>query len=253
MYNTKELPLYKAITSEEHIIANSISKLIPPNSKILDIGCGSGSIALKIKNKTSKVSFDAVELDISQIKINYVFDKIYNLSFQDFEFEQEYDIILLSHVLGHFSSDFRYTKLLNKIINKNPNSKIIIVTNALVNEFKTIQECIWDITGDKSYFIDLKKLLNPILNKHSLSFEKLSVELTHEDKLTFYRLLETFSPIPLSDYPTKLISEKIEKHLYINNRYILNIPQFVISIEVNKIESTKYNNLNHSALWENII
>ena len=76
---------------------------------------------------------------------------------------------------------------------------------------------------------------------------------THEDKLTFYRLLETFSPIPLSDYPTKLISEKIEKHLYINNRYILNIPQFVISIEVNKIESTKYNNLNHSALWENII
>lgn len=253
MYNTKELPLYKAITSEEDEIAKSVSELIEPNSKILDVGCGSGSIALKIKNLQPQVIFDAIELDISQLKINYVFDKIYNLSFENFEFEQEYDIILLSHVLGHFNLQFRYNQLLEKIIKGNPNSKIIIVTNALVEEFKIVQESIWDIAGNNNYYIDLEKLLNPIINKYLISFYPLTVNLFHSNKITFYKLLETFSPIPLPDNTPEEIQKIIESDIInTGNKYELNIPQFVICIELKKKSINEYKNLNHLNIWQDI-
>ena len=161
-------------------------------------------------------------------------------------------MIILSHVLGHFDLDFRYNKLLKKIIQKNPNAQIIIVTNAIVNEFKIIQECIWNITDDNTYYIDLKKLLLPIITECRVSFHPLTVKLSHENELTFYRLLETFSPTPLSDYPEESISKIIKNNLYENEKYVLNIPQFIININTNSNNLVKKINLNHNNLWEDI-
>ena len=210
MYNTKELPLYKAITTEEDVIADELIRFIVKGNSILDIGCGSGSIALKLKHRIKNLRVDAVELDVSQIKTNYVFDRIYNVGFEEFEFERDYDIILLSHVLGHFDLDFRYNELLNKIFSNCPNSKLLIVTNAVIDNFKSIQSIVWEIANDDTYFINLQKLLSPFQKSYQIDFFKFSVSLYNQDFKTFYRLLETFSPIPLPNRPPSTIKQEIQ-------------------------------------------
>lgn len=254
MYNTKELPLYKAITKEEDIIADELIKFIGKGNFILDIGCGSGSIALKLKNRIKNLRIDAVELDVSQIKTNYVFDRIYNVGFEEFEFERKYDIVLLSHVLGHFDLDFRYKKLLNKIFSNCPDSKLLIVTNAVIDNFKSIQNIVWEIANDDTYFIDLKKLLNPYLKGYQINFFKLTVSLYNQDFSTFYRLLETFSPIPLPNLPPLKIKQEIQ-NLRIKERYNLEIPQFIITVTKSYddyLNEINENNLNHKAIWQSI-
>ena len=252
MYNTKELPLYKTLTNEEGLISNALSSLIEPNSSILDIGCGSGAIAMKIKSSILNLKIDAVELDVSQIKFNNVFEKIYNLDFEFYEFEKRYDYIILSHVLGHFNTDFRYNKCLSKIISSNPKCKILIVTNAVIGKFKIIQEAIWELINDRSYYIDLTQLIGTSSLFNKISISPILVDLTCQDQYSFYRLLETFSPTPLPDKLPKKLKYLIEEQIMDNNSFSLQIPQFLINVDPSiKITGTYSNCKNHEEIWAN--
>lgn len=249
MYNSKELPLYKSITQEERHIANTISKYIQPSSNILDIGCGTGEISRIIKNNVHNLKIDAVELDVTQLKNNYVFKNIFNEDYADWNFSDKYDCVIFSHVLGHFDYDLRYNKAFQKVFDHNSEAEILIVTNSVSGTFEIIQNEVWSIFNDRSYYIDIEK----VINDYTYTIEAFSVELKHPNKFVMYKLLETFSPYPLPPKIPISLETEIEK-LYHNSFYSLNIPQFFIKLRLsNNGEFREPHPLeNHNLIWERL-
>lgn len=90
-------------------VFNSINKWIPVDTKVLDIGCGTGITSRYLAHGNRKVT----AIDISPVLIEYA--KTYNSHFgsvkyitsdiKDCEFTEKFDAVLMVDVLEHLLSD----------------------------------------------------------------------------------------------------------------------------------------------------
>lgn len=245
MYYTDQLNTYKLITNEEIFIAEKVLNYVNKYKlkHILDIGAGNGQIMSYLKQKKPELKIDG--LDPLQPENSNCFETFFYQKFEDFEFKKKYDLILFSHVLGHFEKP--HNKLVLKTLGYS--NHIIIVTNAVVKEFEVIQKSIWNYVSDFKYYIELKSLLEPFNNKN-IDIYKFELELFSENRNKFYRLLEIFSPVKLPKFPPKILESEIIR-LFSENSYRLLIPQFLITINLTEKKTNYIPQLNtHKQYWD---
>ncbi|MGM0442059.1 MAG: class I SAM-dependent methyltransferase [Elusimicrobiota bacterium] len=92
--------------------------------KVLDLGCGTGTILKKIKQKFSNARLTGVDISEKMIEIaksklkNYEENtKYYVKDFYDFKFEDKYDVIVSSLALHHLVTDEDKKNIYQKIYN----------------------------------------------------------------------------------------------------------------------------------------
>jgi 2-polyprenyl-3-methyl-5-hydroxy-6-metoxy-1,4-benzoquinol methylase len=101
-----------------------VSNIIPPNSKILDIGCNDGKIRLFLKNPIY-FGIDADEEVISKLINQKINAKKIDLNKDEIPFKNEkFDFVLLLDVLEHVVNPKKL--LLNSREKLKPNGKLII-------------------------------------------------------------------------------------------------------------------------------
>ncbi|MEP0004754.1 MAG: methyltransferase domain-containing protein [Balneola sp.] len=245
MYYTDQLNTYKLITNEEVFIADRVWDYVKKYKlkHILDIGTGNGQIMSYLKQKEPELIIDGV--DPIQPENSNCFETFFCQKFEEFEFKKKYDLILFSHVFGHFEKP--HSKLLCKTIGHSDH--VIIVTNAVVKDFEIIQKAIWNYVSDFNYYIELKSLLKPVSNKN-INIHKFELELFSSNRNKFYRLLEIFSPRNLPKSPPRILESKIIS-LFNESSYRLLIPQFLIEINLTKTKTKVITQLNtHQQFWD---
>lgn len=95
----KNFHKFKDITKEEFFIAEEIKKHIGirDTDTILDIGCADGNLSRSLVKDSTNITFlDVNEFDFSPQ------EKFIRSSFEEAEIDEKYDLILSSHVWGHF-------------------------------------------------------------------------------------------------------------------------------------------------------
>lgn len=107
-------------------------KINKPNLKILDIGCGAGTISFYLANK----GHDVLGIDISQKAINECLQSkkelgLNNLDFEQFDFpnnypKQNFDFVIFTEVIEHLEDDSRALQVINKLLK--PNGIMILST-----------------------------------------------------------------------------------------------------------------------------
>jgi hypothetical protein len=257
MYNSNFLPLFKELSNEEHIIADlCIQNIKDKEFSVLDIGIGNGTIGSLIKNKTSCNKLIGVEPFLNKANNYNRYDHLIQERIENIKFTDNYDYVILSHILGHISieNNFRYSKLLEKL-STNCNRKIFIATNAVIGDFKLIQNIIWKEFDDYSYYIDIEQLLFPFLNKYFIKILPFIAIVKTNNNNLLYSILEVFSP---KTFPAQIMPELFNSldKLRVNGSWVLQVPQFFITIELN---NKKRNNTltkevlnDHEKIWENV-
>jgi len=112
-----------------------VAKLIPPNSKVLDIGCNDG----KIRNYLIKPNYFGVDLDkkfIERLKAEGFHAQFADLNKDEIPFKKErFDYVLLLDIVEHVVDPRRLISAAEKLLN--PNGKIIIT---LPNDYHLINK-----------------------------------------------------------------------------------------------------------------
>jgi SAM-dependent methyltransferase len=97
----------------------------PHNAYILEVGCGSGGILHYLQKHGNHV----VGVDIGSDRINYGKDTynldLHNLHLKDFKPRQTPDLIILSHIVEHFTSPLKELNFLTNLIT--PQTQVLIL------------------------------------------------------------------------------------------------------------------------------
>lgn len=106
-----------------------ISKLVPEKTKVLDLGCGEGTLSNYLALEDPKRKIIGVEIDSA--RVNDARRGLPNVEFKKGDVTKikipECDVILMTHLLHHLPSKDAQTELLTKIANGlNKNQKLII-------------------------------------------------------------------------------------------------------------------------------
>lgn len=109
-------------------LINSVNFNKKKSIKMLDLGCGTGNVSLKMLDRFPKAEILCIDLsqkmlDIARNKLS----KYKNVSFEvgniaDFEFKNTYDVVLSSLAVHHLKTDedkSNFYKMIFKILNKN--------------------------------------------------------------------------------------------------------------------------------------
>ncbi len=104
----KLIPMYNEMI-------NSMISVIPFESsnifKVLDLGCGTGNVAKKVKDRFPKSSINCIDIaenmiQMAKIKLkNYSDIEYYTGDFSDFNFQGNYDVVVSSLALHHIRTD----------------------------------------------------------------------------------------------------------------------------------------------------
>lgn len=146
-----------------------IKKLLKPNGKILDVGCGNGSI-LSLCKKQGFRTF-GVELSPDAIKnvrnshgldiiCGDIFEAGYNSNF--------FDVVTLYHVLEHLHEPLRTLKEIRRIL-KDQGFLVIQVPNIDSLQFKMFREKWFPIDTPRHLYHFSPKTINDFLNKAKLA------------------------------------------------------------------------------------
>ncbi|MDB5266820.1 MAG: putative methyltransferase [Parcubacteria group bacterium] len=90
---------FKKITREEFFIAEEIKKHveIKDTDTILDVGCADGNLSKSLTKDSTNITF----LDVDEFNFSPQ-EKFIRSSFEEVELGEKFDLILSSHVWGHF-------------------------------------------------------------------------------------------------------------------------------------------------------
>jgi len=126
---------------------NRILKLVPPNTYVLDYGCGWGIFSEMIANKGCRV--DAIDLDKYSIEIAKEFIKENNsltfnhISINSIE-DEKYDCVISSQVIEHTHNPGNYLMECNRVLKKDGILIISLPNNITPNQILT-QLINWNI------------------------------------------------------------------------------------------------------------
>ncbi len=116
------------IPSYEQMIEVLIEAIPFPEAadiKVLDLGCGTGNISSKIKERfpNSKITcLDLAEnmIEMAKIKLSKYDDIIYkNLDFRDFDFKGDFDVVVSSLAIHHLTNEDKesiYKNIYNSLV-----------------------------------------------------------------------------------------------------------------------------------------
>ena len=205
---------FKNITKEEFFIAQEIKKHIDirDTDTILDIGCADGNLSRTLTKNSTNITF----LDINEFDFSPQ-EKFIHSSFEEAEIDQSYDIILTSHVWGHFhrnnSFDFCFKKAHSLL---KENGKLIVVHNS--NK---------DFTGS---LIDLSKIL----------FKEVEFDVFHDEFLKNVKYSEYYFDVSLKAETYRELAELIQVLLIVPDElYYAKITEIVEFLEKN-LESPEF-------------
>lgn len=88
--------------------------LLPVNAHILDAGCGSGRDSLYFLNKGYKITAIDASKELSKLASELIKQPVLNISFQDIDFENEFDGVWASASLLHIPRN-EINDVLNRI------------------------------------------------------------------------------------------------------------------------------------------
>lgn len=98
---------------------DDIVKLIPKNSKVVDLGCGTGTLLNKIKNEVKNV--DATGVDFSYIALNMLRDDIHKVKcvLPETKFKNKsFDVAIATELLEHLDDDEKMIEEMRRIAKK---------------------------------------------------------------------------------------------------------------------------------------
>jgi 2-polyprenyl-3-methyl-5-hydroxy-6-metoxy-1,4-benzoquinol methylase len=113
--------LYAHQRRKKHLI-KLIEEQIPLNSKILDVGCANGDIAVELSDKSYKVhgiDFEKIRLkNAKQLALKYRQEITFDYkSFEELGHNNQYDVVLLGEVLEHFNDPVDILKKIKVLLN----------------------------------------------------------------------------------------------------------------------------------------
>lgn len=136
IFNQKENPYIKPVSSGGYeTLLLILVRLIHRESKVLDIGCGIGTIGEFLKNKTNccvyGIDIDEKAVTIAKKKIDYA--QVVDIAREEIPYKLNFDVIILADVIEHLSNPASLFPKIDKIINK---STTVIVSVPNVAYFK---------------------------------------------------------------------------------------------------------------------
>lgn len=221
-----KLSSFKNKTGEDEVISKlclRVSSWFEP-STILDVGGGSGRIASDLaqsETHPSVLSVDPSEkafcnVDTSVITLR---NKIENL-----RIAENVDGAIMSHVLGHISVDKRYD-VVHRIFEKSSNFGMII-TNALVKDFKKIQREVWEYTSSHKYFVSIEDIIRKREKGWAYWVGKFKVNAKLKSDKELVNLINMFSPNEVRE--DVINNTNIASLVKRDNFYLIEIPQFIL-------------------------
>jgi len=124
----KNFHKFKQITKEEFFIAENIRNNveIKDTDTILDVGCADGNLSKSLTQNTLNITF----LDVDEFNFSPQ-EKFIRSSFEEVELGEKFDLILSSHVWGHFYRNNTFGFCFNKARDLlKQNGKLIVVHNS---------------------------------------------------------------------------------------------------------------------------
>ncbi|MDX1809323.1 MAG: class I SAM-dependent methyltransferase [Sulfurospirillaceae bacterium] len=110
--------------------------LLQDNSRLLDIGCGTGNFLASLPKSIRKVGVDIDAPSIQIGKENHQEIEFICSSFEDLEYKEEIDTITMFHVLEHLPKPLETLQRLYKLSNTNTQLviEVPIIENGLTND-----------------------------------------------------------------------------------------------------------------------
>lgn len=207
---------FKNVTQEEAKIVKKIKKNaeIKNTTTILDIGGNDGTISKKLQPNTKNITL--IDIDEFDSKSGVKFIKS---AWENAEIKEKFDIVIASHVWGHFGYSRTQQKAFIKAINsKKQGGKLFLCYNSnagFLNKLIKFSETLFE---DFQYDYFDETLLSNLKYKE----ESFSVKLTAE---SFERLAELCWVLIIADKEVyELKKKKIEEFL----RKELDSPEFEV-------------------------
>jgi glycosyltransferase involved in cell wall biosynthesis len=99
---------------------------IPPNSRVLDIGCGGGYVGVELRKKGCKVT----GMDIYPLEEDVVLDKFHqaDINYCKLPDGREFDYVIILDMIEHLHSPEEFMNRLKKAVKLTPDLKIIVTT-----------------------------------------------------------------------------------------------------------------------------
>jgi len=111
--------LRKARSLIQGFKAKSLLKLLPTDAKVLDIGCGNGSLLQIIKEKSKSTQLHANDFSKDCMnELNKLGFSTHNCSYEKIELYDYFDAIILNQVIEHFSDPRSLLLHCNKLLKR---------------------------------------------------------------------------------------------------------------------------------------
>lgn len=113
-----ETEISKKIEFNQKLHLSNIQKYIKEGQKLLEIGSGGGFAIKALQNCNLKVTGVETSTIAKEFAKEVLGVNVINSSFEDFQTEEKYDIIMLNHVLEHFLDPRAAMDKLSKLLKK---------------------------------------------------------------------------------------------------------------------------------------
>ncbi len=208
---------FKQITKEESIIAEQIRKNIDikDTDTILDVGCADGNLSKSLTKNTSNITF----LDVDEFNFSPQ-EKFIRSSFEEVELSEKFDVILSSHVWGHFYRNNTFVFCFHKALDLlKENGKLIVVHNSNKDFIGKLIEFSKTLFDQIEFDVFLDEFLENVEYKESYFDVSFKAETFKE----LAELVQVLLVVPDNIYYSKI--EEVTKFLETN----LKKPEFPIN------------------------
>lgn len=162
------LSRFKSLSREDEQIADLIVRSIPFRDvrSVLDVGAGVGVVSRRIAEAVG----GAVSIDVLEPELMYTYPPsvtVYRTRWEDAQGLGRYDLILMSHVVGHFVQEDRGNVIAKAIDHLSPGGILAVVENAPVEPFWSLNLQLGRLQSTQ-YIVDFEDLEAALLRRKAV-------------------------------------------------------------------------------------